>query len=323
MFLASEGDQLRTQFFGKGRLLGQAARIAAGAGAVSHHHRDDVAARHFGGPAMPDNPPPAHDHDPVGAGFDIGQLVGDQHHRHAVVRQGPDQTIEPFGLGRGKNRGRLVQDHQPRVEVEHLGQFDQLLFAGRQGAQLCIGIDAGRQLCQPVQRAGNKAPASAKVPGGSRPGHGKVVADRQRGQKGKGLEHHADPGGHRIGGAGKGNRLAGNPHLAAVGRMHAVERLHQGRFSGAILSKQGNNLARGDIKADVVAGGERAEPFQHAAERHQRRGLGLIGGEAIGWRILHRLRPLRSEAGWPRRRQFGRAARSPARTPRPSGRRRR
>ena len=70
-----------------------------------------------------------HDDDAVADGEDVGQGVGDEDHRHALVAQLADQLEHLLLLGDAEVVGRLVHDHQLRVPVDGAGDGDRLALA--------------------------------------------------------------------------------------------------------------------------------------------------------------------------------------------------
>ncbi len=70
---------------------------------------------------------------------DVGKDVRNVDHRLAGLAEPPDQREQPFGLARGQRRGRLVEDDDRRIELQRLGDLDQLAFARRQPLERRVG----------------------------------------------------------------------------------------------------------------------------------------------------------------------------------------
>ena len=211
-----------------------------------------------------------HDRDAVGAGADIGELVGDHHHRPPVVREAAHQPVKPRRLGRREHRRRLVEDDQPGVEVEDLGELDELPLADREIPDQRPRVDVGGERAEffrhrLVLRGGAPRP-------GMRPGNEQVLDDAQRREQAELLEHHADAERHRIARRGDGHLPAVDQDRARVGRDKAVDELHQRRFAGAVLAEERQHLAFRDVQADRVVGDEIAVAFAQALEADERCG---------------------------------------------------
>ena len=102
--------------------------------AASNHGLHQGLGRPLVGAGLVDHLAAAHHHDAIGAGGDVGKLVGDEHHGLAFRGQRADEAIETLALGRRQHRGRFVQDHHAGIEIEDLCQFDQLSFADAEAA---------------------------------------------------------------------------------------------------------------------------------------------------------------------------------------------
>ncbi len=81
------------------------------------------------------------------------EIVGDQHHRRAVVAGEPDHQIEHLALRqRVERRGRLVGDQELRLQQHHRRQHDALAHAA--GEFVRIGVDRSAR-----DRGSARAPA--------------------------------------------------------------------------------------------------------------------------------------------------------------------
>ena len=87
---------------------------------------------------------------------DLGQPVRDVDDRHPVARQRAHDVEEPLGLGQRQRRGRLVEDQQPQVLRQRLGDLDHLRLRRRQLARPC---GAG-SIATPSSRDQRRAPAA-------------------------------------------------------------------------------------------------------------------------------------------------------------------
>ena len=143
-----------------------------------------------------DEPAAPHDRDAVGAGAHVGELVGDHHHRPPLLREAAHQAVEPRCLVRREHRRRLVEDDEPGIEVEDLGEFDQLPLADREVADQRPRVDVGGERAE-LRRHRlvlRRRPPRPRM----RPGEEQVLDDAERRQEAELLEHHADAERHRI-----------------------------------------------------------------------------------------------------------------------------
>ena len=114
--LADRGDLLRVD-------VGQLA---------ADHQLDDPLLLGVRGVEVGDPAPVAHDGDAVRDRHDLLEAVADEQHRHAVVLEVLDHLEQPVGLADGQRGGGLVEDQDPCVEGERLGDLHQLLLRGAQ-----------------------------------------------------------------------------------------------------------------------------------------------------------------------------------------------
>ncbi len=70
------------------------------------------------------------------------------------------------------------------------------------------------------------------------------------------------------------DRLAGEDQLPGAWLERPGQDLDQGRLAGAVVAEQRHHLARMDLEADPVEGGDRAEALADAIRPEQRLGLG-------------------------------------------------
>ena len=103
---------------------------------------------------MGDHLAAAHHRDVVGHRHDLAQLMGDQHHRAALIAQIAQDPEQVLGFLRGQRAGRLIQDQDVRAAKQRLQDLDALLHrpAGRRP-----GVEIDLQAVFPLQ-IGDLAP---------------------------------------------------------------------------------------------------------------------------------------------------------------------
>ncbi len=150
----TEKEVLRTtvpmeRFLDAQHLLAIVARLAllpvagielAGQAAPDHGLDDAIAVEVLGQVAGSDLAVAQHG-DPVGKLQGLFQRVADEDDRDAVALQPSHQVEEVELLLRREGRGRLVEDHQPRLVVHRAGDLHHLLLAGTEGRNQGHRID--------------------------------------------------------------------------------------------------------------------------------------------------------------------------------------
>ncbi len=217
----------------------------------------------------------------------------------------PAQHLEQAPHFRGRERrGRLVQDDDAGAGIEHAGELDQLLQPDRQRAHGGSRIDVEAQHLElaPGARA-HGLPVDHAV-SGQLLAEIDILRDREVGDDGELLVHHADPGIERIAGRMELHVLAVDQHPPSIGRVHAGDDLHHGGLAGAVLADQAVDLAFAQLEIDVAQGRDAAEGLRDAlhAQARDRCGFGRRG-IGFGLRLhAHHHRPDMKAAGSARRR---------------------
>ena len=195
------------------------------------------------------------DEDPVGHRDDLGQVARDEDDPEAGRGQLGDDPVD-LDLGPDVDAaGRLVEDQQPRLRGQPLGQDDLLLVAARQGADHLL--DAGHLHVEllgvvvgdgPLRRAVDQEPR--EEPRQDRQRH--VLGDRE-------VQHQAflvavlgqvgDAGGHRGGRAGEGDPLPVQRHRAGVRLVDPEQDPGDLRAAGADEPGEAEDLALADRRS--------------------------------------------------------------------------
>ena len=141
---------------------------------------------------------------------------------------------------------RLLLERQRLGQLHHLAGGE-VEFAGA-SARVEIRETHLRELAAggiveiaPTHQAGPDEPALVAEPD--------VLADREVGQQGLLLEHHADAVPRGIGGAAQDDRLAAEEDSAGVRLIDPGQDPHQGRLAGAVLADQPDHLVRSQLQA--------------------------------------------------------------------------
>jgi len=208
----------------------------------------------------------AQDRAAVGDRHDLGQLMGDEEDRLALGREIAHDLHELVDLLRGQDGGRLVENKNFVVSIEHLENFGALLHADGNILDLGVGVDAQAVLLG--QRhdllPGLLGLEEARVAGFH--AENDVVEHGEAFDQLEMLVHHADVQGVRVVRVADADDFAVLLDDAAVRLVKAEEHAHERRFASAVFTEQGVNLALAQLQRDVVVrldAGEYLGDIQH------------------------------------------------------------
>ena len=191
--------------------------------------------------------PPAVEHDDVVTHpLELPEQVGGDEHGDAELVADPlHQPEHVVARGGVQPVGGLVEQHQPRVVDQRLGELGPLLHAGGVAADRAVALLGQPHVAQHVGgalagRGERQARHLAQV-------HDQV-AGRHVGRQAVVLGHVADQGADR---AAVGGDVVAEHARAAAGRRHQAEQdLDQGGLAGAVRPDQaGHALADGHVEA--------------------------------------------------------------------------
>ncbi len=201
---------------------------------------------------------------------DLGQPVGDEDDRAARGRDPPDRGEHVPALGIAEGRGGLVEDHQPGVLAERLGDLDQLPFADAERRQRLVRGDALQaHIVQdpPAPGRGRAPPVDERRA---------EVAEQHVVEHGQGRydaqllvhERHA----RALGGpaAAQLHRLAADHDAPAVGRELPGQHLHHRALARAVVAAQAVDLAGAHGEGDVPHRGDAVERVRQPLHAEQR-----------------------------------------------------
>ena len=209
--------------------------------------------------------------DAVGDAGHLVELVRDQDRGHALGAELKQEIEQRRAVAFIEARGRLVEDQEPHLLGQRLGDLHQLLLADPD-----IGDQRVRRLVEPHFRQQLLRPLVDRVAidhaePRRRVGDEDILRDREQRDQRKLLMDDDDA--KRLGIID----IAEMPLLAviddaaviaAVG-INAAQNLHQGRLAGAVLAHQGMDLALSDREIDIVQRLHTGEGFADAAHFEQ------------------------------------------------------
>ncbi len=196
----------------------------------------------------------------VGELGDLGHAVRDVDDGEAVLAQ-PLQHLEDAGdVGGGERGGRLVEDQQPGMAGQRLGDLHHLAARQRQACDRRRRVDVLRT--GPRQRFGGDAALGAAVdesPFARRVDDADIVGDAQMRHQRQFLEDRGDAGGGGIARMREPRLAAVEDHLPLIRLNNPGEDLDQRRLSRAVLTEHG-------MDASGMAGEIHLAQRLHAAE---------------------------------------------------------
>ena len=240
---------------------------------ASDHQADQFVGRGLGDLACSGKPAVLEHGHRMAKRENLGETVRNVDHRNAVAGQPPHHIEQFFGFGKGQRRRRLVEDQDPEVARQRLGDLDDLGLCRRKGRHFQRRIDgdaklrdehpcpiahgADIHLTQPLRRL----PAGEDVLGNRKLRHQRafLMHDADAEIAGRLFVELADFG-------------AIDQDAALVARIDAGDDLAEGRLAGAVFAEQRTDFTALDAHRDVVerphAGEELGKAFDFEPRRH-------------------------------------------------------
>ena len=209
------------------------------------------------------------------------ELVRDEQDREALGLQLAQRVEQLVDLLRDEHSGRLVEDQGAGAAVEHLEDLDALALADAQVLDQLVGAHVEAVAVGDLEDAGTGEVVVEAHTALGLAAEDDVLEHRQVVRELEVLVHHAHTAGDRLAGAGEHDGLAVEGDRAAVGPVHAVQRLHQRGFAGAVLAHDRVDGAATDTQVDVLVGhdtGERLGDVPQLDREH----FGRRGGVRLG-----------------------------------------
>ena len=218
-------------------------------------------AAHLLDPAMVENG------DAVGKAQRLFLVVGDIKDGHAgLAVNAADLDLDLFAQLLVQGRQGLVHQKDRRVVGQRAGQRDALLLAARQVARhpRAVALQP-HQRQHPVHLRGNLGLGAA--PDTQR--EGDVLAHIQVREQRIALEHHADVALVR---GRRQDRGAAQEDVTRGRLVEAGQRIERGRLAGPRRPEEGEKLALGDLKRDIVDGDDGSVGLAQAPDGKEGRG---------------------------------------------------
>jgi len=201
---------------------------------------------------LPDDLAPSENSDPIGYVEDLTQLVGDEDDPLARLLQPVDDLEELFHLLRGEYGRGLVEDDDLGVTEQNLDDLDPLLDADWKV------LDDGLRIDEEPVFAGDLLDLLARLFHVDRAhrllrrlhAEHHVLRDGEHRHQHEVLVDHPDACVDRVARVREVPDRAVDDDLTLVGRVEAVEDVHQGGLPRSVLTEEPEDLARLDCHVD-------------------------------------------------------------------------
>src|SRR5207248_5774081 len=190
---------------------------------------------------------------------------------------------QDFRLLRRQDRGRLVEDEDPRLAIERLQDLDPLLLAERElpdpGPRLDGEAVPLRELADgPLDHAVSEPERAALA---AVVAQDDVLRDGERLDEPEVLVDHPDPGVERVARDVEVDAVAVDEDLALVRPVQAGEDVGEGALAGAVLAEERVHLAGGGLEVDAVVREDAGEALRDPAHRDGRRRRGAVSAPPV------------------------------------------
>ena len=167
------------------------------------------------------------------------------------ARQPPDDLEQPLRLAGGERGRRLVEDDEPRLPGQRLGDLDELALALRQPHywrdRRHLEVDELQRLPRLVSQLAAIDERQPVQPPREMV-EKDVFLDAEIREKAELLMDEGDAERERVARTRRRNLFSGELHSAAVLRQDAAQNVHRRRFSRAVLAYQSENGAAAEFE---------------------------------------------------------------------------
>ena len=204
---------------------------------------------------------------------DLLEPVADVENRFPARAQIVDQRSERIDLGVVERRGRLVEDEHGRVGRDALCDLDQLLLRDRQARREPVRRDREADALEHRARVRRHLARVERAARERLAAEIEILGHREIRQQREFLEDGGNAAHERVAGSRKRCALAAYEQVARIGPLDAGEQLHERRFAGAVLARDGVNGTGAHGERDVGDGFRRPEALTERSRLDRRAGV--------------------------------------------------
>ena len=197
----------------------------------------------------------------VGHGHDLVKLVGNEQDGLSLCGQIPHDLHELIDLLGGQHGGRLVENEDLILPVQHLQNFGTLLHTHGDVLDECIGVNLQPIPLTELHNLGTGLFFLQKAHLCGLHTHDDVIQHSKALHQLKVLVYHTDTQGICIIGVFNGHLHAVLFDDALLSLVQAEQNAHQRRFARAVFAQQSMDLTLLQLKRDVVIGDDTGKPF--------------------------------------------------------------
>ena len=198
----------------------------------------------------------------VGHGHDLLQLVRDEQDRLALGREPAHDLHQLADLLRGEHGGRLVEDEDLIVAVEHLEDLGALLHTDGDVLDARIRIDLQAVFFRQREHLFARLALLQEAMLRRLDAHDDIVQHREALDQLEVLVHHADAEAVGVVRVFDGDDLAVLADLALLGLIQAEQDGHERGLAGAVFAEQRMDLPLAQLERDVVIGHDAREALR-------------------------------------------------------------
>ena len=224
---------------------------------MAHHHVGELLGIGVPGGHISDITSLAQNSYPVGDIHYLVELVGDDDHGFAVGFHVAHDIKEPVGFLRSEDSGGLVQNQNVCAPVEYFDDFHRLLFGDRHVINFFVGVDDEAILLADFRNPGGCG-FEIQLAGLFQAQHNIFRCGKDIHQF-EVLMDHADAAVKGVFGRCDGDGISADQNLSFIGEINSGQHVHQGGFTAAVFTQQGQNLTPFDVQRDIVVGNDFAE----------------------------------------------------------------
>ncbi|GAA3232320.1 hypothetical protein GCM10020216_051580 [Nonomuraea helvata] len=206
-----------------------------------------------------DVPRVAEDGDALADLVHLVEVMGDVHHRDALLAQRAHAGEQPLDGRAVEPGGRLVEDDEPGAERQRAGDLHELALLDGQVTGQRLRVDVHLVRLQQFARPGPQRPPVDRGALGRLAVEEEVLRDRERRDDRGLLVDAGDALPPRVTVGEGGCRLSREQHLALIGRLEPGEDRHQGGLTRAVPADERVGLTLGDRDPRAVERYGRAE----------------------------------------------------------------